>query len=150
MSSNFNKIYEDSLKNPEEFWKKISEDVFWFKKPTKILNKDNPPFYKWFTDGVTNTCYNALDVHIDQGRGDKIALIATARHISKNKLEPAIKIIDSWGLKIKLGKNIFKIKNQFAGDDFQRASDLQDALDDESIKAIFCVRGGYGLSLIHI
>ena len=41
MSSSFNKIYEDSLKNPEEFWKKISEDVFWFKKPTKILNKDN-------------------------------------------------------------------------------------------------------------
>ncbi len=75
MSSSFNKIYEDSLENPEEFWKKISEDVFWFKKPTKILNKDNPPFYKWFTDGVTNTCYNALDVHIDQGRGDKTALI---------------------------------------------------------------------------
>ena len=75
MSSNFNKIYQESLKNPEEFWKKISEDVFWFKKPTKILSKDNPPFYKWFTDGVTNTCYNALDVHIDQGRGDKTALI---------------------------------------------------------------------------
>ena len=61
MSSNFNKIYQESLKNPEEFWKKISEDVFWFKKPTKILSKDNPPFYKWFNDGVTNTCYNALD-----------------------------------------------------------------------------------------
>ena len=36
MGSNFNKIYEESLKNPEEFWKKISEDVFWFKKPTKV------------------------------------------------------------------------------------------------------------------
>ncbi len=81
-------------------------------------------------------------------KGDKIALIATARHISKNELDPAIKIIDSWGLKIKFGKNIFKIKNQFAGDDFQRASDLQDALDDESIKAIFCVRGGYGSARI--
>mgnify|MGYP001388771491 CR=1 FL=1 len=75
MSSNFNKIYEESLKNPEEFWKKISEDVFWFKKPTQILNKDRPPFYRWFSDGITNTCYNALDVHIDQGRGDKTALI---------------------------------------------------------------------------
>ena len=68
MSSNFNKIYEESLKNPEQFWKEISEEIFWFKKPTKILSKDSPPFYKWFTDGVTNTCYNALDVHIDQGR----------------------------------------------------------------------------------
>ncbi len=75
MSSNFNKIYEESLKNPEKFWKEISEEIFWFKKPTKILSKDSPPFYKWFTDGVTNTCYNALDVHIDQGRGDKTALI---------------------------------------------------------------------------
>ena len=75
MSSSFNKIYEESIKNPEQFWKEISEEIFWFKKPTKILNKDNPPFYKWFTDGATNTCYNALDVHIDQGRGDKTALI---------------------------------------------------------------------------
>ena len=39
------------------------------------MSKDSPPFYKWFTDGVTNTCYNALDVHIDEGRGDKTALI---------------------------------------------------------------------------
>ena len=75
MSSTFKQIYDTSIKNPEEFWQKISEDVFWFKKPTQILNKDNPPFYKWFCDGVTNTCYNALDIHIDQGRGDKTALI---------------------------------------------------------------------------
>jgi len=75
MTINYKEIYNESLKKPEEFWQKISEDVFWFKKPTKILNKDNPPFYKWFEDGVTNTCYNALDFHIDQGRGDKTALI---------------------------------------------------------------------------
>ena len=65
----------NSIKNPEEFWREISNDVFWFKKPSQILKKNNPPFYKWFTDGVTNTCYYALDVHIDEGRGDKIALI---------------------------------------------------------------------------
>ncbi len=75
MNRNYKEIYNESLKNPEEFWQKVSEDVFWFKKPTKILKKDNPPFYKWFEDGVTNTCYNALDIHIDQGRGDKTALI---------------------------------------------------------------------------
>ena len=75
MSKNFNEIYENSIKNPENFWREISNDIFWFKKPTKILNKTNPPFYKWFEDGVTNTCYNALDVHIDQGRGDNLALI---------------------------------------------------------------------------
>ena len=75
MSGNFKEIYQKSIAKPEEFWDKISNDVFWFKKPTKILNKSNPPFYKWFEDGKTNTCYNALDIHIDQGKGDKTALI---------------------------------------------------------------------------
>jgi len=75
MLSDFKKIYETSIDNPEKFWQRVSEDVFWFKKPTQILNKDKPPFYKWFCDGTTNTCYNALDIHIDQGRGDKTALI---------------------------------------------------------------------------
>jgi len=75
MKNNFNKIYENSIKNPENFWEEIANDIFWFKKPTKILNKSKPPFYKWFEDGVTNTCYNALDIHIDQGRSDKTCLI---------------------------------------------------------------------------
>ena len=75
MSDKFNKIYQESIQNPEKFWQNVSEDIFWFKKPTKILNKSKPPFYKWFEDGVTNTCYNAIDTHIDQGKGDKIALI---------------------------------------------------------------------------
>ena len=75
MKSDFEKIYIESIKNPEEFWKKVADDMFWFKKPSKILNKSNPPFYKWYEDGVTNTCYNALDFHIDNGRGDRTALI---------------------------------------------------------------------------
>ena len=75
MTSKFDEIYAQSIKNPENFWKDASKDIFWFKEPTKILNKSNPPFYKWFEDGVTNTCYNALDIHIDKGRGNKVALI---------------------------------------------------------------------------
>ncbi len=75
MKNSFDKIYQESIQNPEEFWKNVSDDVFWFKKPNRILNKSNPPFYKWFEDGVTNTCYNAIDVHIDNGNGDKTALI---------------------------------------------------------------------------
>ena len=54
MKKNFKEIYDNSLNKPKEFWKNISEDVFWFKKPTKILNRSNPPFYKWFEDGTTN------------------------------------------------------------------------------------------------
>jgi len=68
-------IYLKSLNEPENFWREIANDIFWFKKPTKILNKSKSPFYKWFEDGVTNTCYNALDLHINNGLGDKIALI---------------------------------------------------------------------------
>ena len=75
MKSDFETIYSESIKNPEEFWRKVADDIFWFKKPSKILNKSNPPFYKWYEDGVTNTCYNALDFHIDNGRGDRTALI---------------------------------------------------------------------------
>ena len=75
MKSDLEKIYNESIKNPEEFWKKVADDIFWFKKPSIILNKSNPPFYKWYEDGVTNTCYNALDLHIDEGQGEKLALI---------------------------------------------------------------------------
>ncbi len=71
----FKEIYQRSISKPEEFWREISNDIFWFKKPTKILNSNKPPFYKWFEDGITNSCYNALDFHIDEGRGDKTALI---------------------------------------------------------------------------
>jgi len=42
MSKKFNDIYQNSLKNPESFWQEVSNDIFWFKKPTKILNKSNP------------------------------------------------------------------------------------------------------------
>ena len=75
MTSKFEQIYNQSIKNPKEFWKNAADDIFWFKKPSKILNESNPPFYKWFEDGVTNTCYNALDIHIDQGNGKRTALI---------------------------------------------------------------------------
>ena len=75
MKKDLSAIYNQSIENPEEFWGEVAKDVFWFKKPTKILNKSNHPFYKWYEDGVTNTCYNALDVHIDKGNGDKTALI---------------------------------------------------------------------------
>ena len=85
MSKKFNEIYQESINNPENFWREASENIFWFKKPSKILNKSNPPFYKWYEDGVTNTCYNALDFHIDQGKGSKTALIYDSPITGKTK-----------------------------------------------------------------
>ena len=75
MKINFNEIYQNSIQKPEEFWENISNDIFWFKKPSKILNKSKPPFYKWFEDGVTNSCYNAVDLHVNEGKGEKTAII---------------------------------------------------------------------------
>ena len=77
-------------------------------------------------------------------KGDKIALIATARKISLPEIEDSIKLFNNWGLEVVLGKNIFKENNQFAGNDIERAKDFQNMLDDDSIMAIVCVRGGYG------
>ena len=75
METKYQEIYNRSLQDPQSFWSEIANDVFWYKKPTKILNSDNPPFYKWFEDGITNTCYNAVDLHVKNGNGNKIAII---------------------------------------------------------------------------
>jgi len=76
--------------------------------------------------------------------GDEITIISTARKISKEELVPAIKVFESWGLRVKFGKNIFAKHHQFAGTAEQRVIDLQAALDDSESKAIICARGGYG------
>ena len=75
MSNKYKEIYQRSITNAEEFWSDVSNDIFWYKKPSKILDSSNPPFYKWFSDGVTNTCYNAVDLHVQNGKGEKIAII---------------------------------------------------------------------------
>ena len=75
MNGKYKEIYDSSINNKEKYWEKVSNEIFWYKKPSKILNSDKPPFYKWFEDGVTNTCFNALDLHIEKGRGDKLAII---------------------------------------------------------------------------
>ena len=75
MNGKYKEIYDSSINNKEEYWRKVSNEIFWYKKPSKILNTSNPPFYKWYEDGITNTCYNAVDVHIDNGNGEKVAII---------------------------------------------------------------------------
>jgi propionyl-CoA synthetase len=71
----YDEIYPQSINDPNTFWGKAAEDVHWYKKWDKVLDDSNKPFYRWFTGGEINTCYNALDFHIDRGRGDKIAII---------------------------------------------------------------------------
>lgn len=77
-------------------------------------------------------------------KGDTIGIISTARKINREEIDPAIKLIESWGLKVKLGKHLFDVFHQFAGTTEARIEDLQNMLDDDSIQAILCARGGYG------
>lgn len=77
-------------------------------------------------------------------QGDTVAIVSTARKITKEELQPALQLLKSWGLKAVLGKTIGTEENQFAGSDELRAADFQQMLDDPNIKAIWCARGGYG------
>lgn len=77
-------------------------------------------------------------------KGDTVAIIATARKISQEEIQPAVTFLESCGLSVLLGKNIFSADNQYAGTTTQRAEDLQWALNDPKIKAIIIARGGYG------
>lgn len=77
-------------------------------------------------------------------KGDCIGLISTARKVSREELEPSLKVFKKWGLKIKFSSHLFEIQDQFAGSDEQRLADLQGFIDNPQIKAIICVRGGYG------
>ena len=58
-----------------ELWQRAAEDIHWYRAPTRLLDDSRPPFYRWFPDGVTNACYNAVDIHVEQGRGDQLAVI---------------------------------------------------------------------------
>ena len=77
-------------------------------------------------------------------KGDKIAIVAPARRISFDEVQPGIKLFQKWGLEVVLGTYIFGTENQFSGSDSQRQADFQQMLDDPSIRAIICARGGYG------
>jgi propionyl-CoA synthetase len=67
--------FDRSIADPESFWGDAARAIDWYREPSVILDSSNPPFYRWFSDGELNTCYNALDRHVRDGRGDQEALI---------------------------------------------------------------------------
>ena len=77
-------------------------------------------------------------------KGDTIAIVATARKNIDDNLKFATDLLSSWGLNVKIGSTIGLDSDQLAGTDAQRAKDFQDQMDNSNIKAIWCVRGGYG------
>ncbi|WP_298565321.1 propionyl-CoA synthetase [uncultured Aliiroseovarius sp.] len=71
----YNDVYAAWQADPEGFWMDAAKAISWDKPPSKALFDDNAPLYEWFSDGMVNTCYNAVDRHVENGRGDQIAII---------------------------------------------------------------------------
>ncbi|MCX2744537.1 LD-carboxypeptidase [Mangrovivirga sp. M17] len=80
--------------------------------------------------------------------GDKVIIVATARAVDSTAVEHAVGIMENWGLKVLKGKNLLNKEFRFAGDDKARVEDFQKAISSPDIKAVFCVRGGYGTTRI--
>ncbi|MEA1903980.1 MAG: propionyl-CoA synthetase [Actinomycetota bacterium] len=71
----YQEIYDRSLTEPDAFWLEAAKGIDWVTPPTTGLDSSNPPFYRWFSDGELNTCFNAIDRHVEAGRGEQAALI---------------------------------------------------------------------------
>ena len=75
MANAYDVAYRRSLEDPDGFWGEIAEAITWTRKWDKVLDDSRKPFYRWFRGGRLNTCYNALDRHVEEGRADQVALI---------------------------------------------------------------------------
>lgn len=89
----YDDVFQRSIEKPIEFWAEAAKGITWYKEPETILDEGNPPFYRWFKGGKMNTCYNAIDRHVENGRADQTAIIYdspvtnTIRKISYKELQ---------------------------------------------------------------
>ena len=67
--------FAQSIEEPEKFWAEAAQHISWHTPPSSVLDESRPPFYRWFPGGVMNTCENALDRHVADGNGDRLALV---------------------------------------------------------------------------
>ncbi len=92
MAGELDPIYQQSIEDPTAFWMDKANNVDWYRPPSTVLDDSNAPFVTWFGDGIVNACYNAVDVHIESGRGNQAAIIYdspvtdTKRTITYNQL----------------------------------------------------------------
>ena len=71
----YRRVWQHSIENPSEFWGDAARAIDWFTEPKAVLDDSDAPHYRWFAGGELNTCFNALDRHVNAGRGDQTALI---------------------------------------------------------------------------
>ncbi len=82
----YERMYKESIEQPETFWGRAAEELHWFKKWDKVLDW-NAPYAKWFAGGKTNMSYNCLDRQIEQGRGGKVAILWEGEPVTNDKPE---------------------------------------------------------------
>ena len=71
----YRQAWQRSISDPNGFWGEAAGAVRWYREPTVVLDDSSAPFYRWFPDGELNTCFNAVDRHVEEGRGTQAALI---------------------------------------------------------------------------
>jgi propionyl-CoA synthetase len=71
----YREVWERSINDPEAFWGEAARSISWYREPSMVLDRSRAPLDEWFPDAEMNTCFNALDRHVDAGHGDRLALI---------------------------------------------------------------------------
>ena len=79
MESRQSDLHTRSLQDPAEFWAEAAEDIHWYRRWDRVLDDSNPPFYRWFPGALVNTCYNAVDRHVESGRAEQLRWCTTAQ-----------------------------------------------------------------------
>ena len=74
-AGNYARTAAEAKADPATFWGRIAEGIDWIKRWDRVIDDSRPPFYRWFSGGVLNTCYNCVDRHVEQGRADQLALV---------------------------------------------------------------------------
>ncbi len=75
MSGNYQRACDEAIRSPDLFWARAAETIQWQRPWERVLDRSNAPLYRWFAGGELNTCYNAIDYHVEHGRADQLALI---------------------------------------------------------------------------
>jgi len=106
----FDAVFKESIENPEKFWGEAAKNITWYKEPETILDASKAPFYKWFPGGKMNTCYNAIDRHVEGGRADQVAIIydspvtKTIKKITYKELQEKVAIFAGGLASLGVGK----------------------------------------------
>ena len=93
-AATYREAHRRSIEDPQGFWGDAAQGISWFRQPTRVLDDDTPPFYHWFTGGELNTCYNALDRHVIDGRADQAALIYDSPITGTGRTLPYAELLD--------------------------------------------------------